>query len=62
MNAFFTGSITAWADYCESIGREDTYAVLAQTTEYLRDGDAESAVRVFTECIQRYKKELTERV
>lgn len=61
MNAFFSGSITAWADYCESIGREDTYRVLTRTTEYLRAGDAEGAVRIFTACIRRYKQQLAER-
>ena len=28
MNAFFDASISAWADYCEFIGREATYASL----------------------------------
>lgn len=55
MNAFFTGSIWAWADYCEYIGREDTYQVLVQTTDYIRMGDSDSAIRLFTECIEKYK-------
>lgn len=58
MNAFFTASISAWTDYCEYIGRQNTYAVLAQTTEYIRNGDAQGAIRLFTECIEKYKKHL----
>lgn len=58
MNAFFTASISAWTDYCEYIGRQDTYAVLAQTTEYIRNGDSQGAIRLFTECIEKYKKHL----
>ena len=58
MNAFFTASISAWTDYCEYIGRQDTYAVLAQTTEYIRYGDSQGAIRLFTECIEKYKKHL----
>ena len=59
MNAFFTASISAWADYCEYIGRQNTYEVLAQTTEYIRNGDAQGAIRLFTECIEKYKKHLS---
>lgn len=55
MNAFFTGSISAWADYCEYTGREETYRSLVETTEYIRKGDAESAVRLFRESIETYK-------
>lgn len=58
MNAFFTASISAWTDYCEYIGRQDTYAMLAQTTEYIRNGDSEGAIRLFTECIEKYKSHL----
>lgn len=55
MNAFFTASISAWADYCECIGRHNTYEILAQTTEYIRNGDSDNAIRLFTECIEKYK-------
>lgn len=58
MNAFFTASISAWADYCEYIGRQDTYEVLVRTTEYIRSGDAQGAIRLFTECIEKYKTHL----
>lgn len=58
MNAFFTGSISAWADYCEFIGRQNTYNILAQTTEYIRNGDAQKAVGLFTEYIEKYKNHL----
>ena len=58
MNAFFTASISAWTDYCEYIGRQNTYEVLVQTTEHIRNGDARSAIRLFTECIEKYKKHL----
>lgn len=58
MNAFFTGSVSAWADYCEYIGRQNTYEVLARTTEYIKNGDQENAVRLFTECIEAYKNHL----
>lgn len=58
MNAFFTASISAWADYCEYIGRETTYQELAQTTEFIKAGDAQGAVRLFTECIEKYKNHL----
>ena len=58
MNAFFTASISAWADYCECIGRQETYDVLAQTTEYIRNGDSQGAIRLFTECIEKYKEHL----
>lgn len=58
MNAFFTASISAWTDYCEYIGRENTYHVLTQTTEYIKAGDAENAIRLFKEYITEYKNHL----
>lgn len=58
MNAFFTASVPAWADYCEYTGRRNTYRALVQTTWYIRNGDADSAVRLFTECIGRYRDHL----
>lgn len=58
MNAFFTASIFAWTDYCESIGRQETYGVLVQTTDYIRNGDAQGAIRLLTECIEKYKNHL----
>lgn len=58
MNAFFTGSISAWADYCEFTGRENTYHILAQTTEFIKAGDAWGAIRLFQECITKYKNHL----
>ena len=62
MNAFFTGSISAWSDYCEYIGRQDTYDVLVQTTEYIRSGDARSAISLFTEQIEKYKRHLQKQI
>lgn len=58
MNAFFTASISAWADYCEYIGRENTYEALVQTTEHIKNGDSVHAIRLFTECIEKYKNHL----
>lgn len=58
MNAFFTASVPAWADYCEFTGRQNTYRALVQTTEYIRNGDADSAVRLFAECIGAYREHL----
>ena len=58
MNAFFTGSITAWSDYCEFTGRKQTCEALACTTEAIRAGDTAEAVRVFTESIEKYKAHL----
>lgn len=55
MNAFFTSSIAAWADYCEYIGRKRTVEVLEQTTAYIQSGDSQNAIRLFTECIEKYK-------
>lgn len=61
MNAFFTPSVSAWTGYCEYIGRQQTYEVLVRTTEYIRDGNAEDAIRLFTECIEKYKRHLLAR-
>ncbi len=58
MNAFFTASIDAWADYCEFIGRQQTCDMLARTTEHIRNGDAEAAIREFTRSIEAYKAHL----
>lgn len=58
MNAFFTASIAAWANYCEYIGRQRTYEVLVQTTAYIQSGDSQSAIHLFTECIENYKSYL----
>lgn len=58
MNAFFTASITAWTDYCEFIGRERTYQSLIQTTEYIRNRDAASAIHLFKEQIEQYRSHL----
>lgn len=58
MNAFFTASISAWADYCEYIGRQNTYEALVQTTEYIKKGDSDHAIQLFTECIEKYKNHL----
>lgn len=58
MNAFFTGSIPAWSNYCECIGRQETFESLRQTTEYIRNGDADGAIRLFTACIEKYKRHL----
>lgn len=60
MNAFFTASISAWADCCEYIGRQNTYDTLVRTTEYIRDGNAQGAIRLFTESIEKYKRHLLE--
>lgn len=60
MNAFFTGSIAAWSDYCEFTGRRETCEALARTTEAIRAGDAAEAVRVFTESVEKYKAHLME--
>lgn len=60
MNAFFTASISAWGDYCEYIGRENTYRILVQTTDHIKSGNAREAVRLFQEHIEKYKKHLLE--
>ena len=58
MNAFFTASISAWADYCEYIGRQNTYEMLVQTTEYIRNGNARGAINLFIGYIEKYKRHL----
>lgn len=58
MNAFFTASISAWTDYCEYTGRQKTYESLVRTTEYIKNGEADNAVRLFRECIENYKSHL----
>ena len=58
MNAFFTASISAWADYCEYIGRQNTYEMLVQTTEYVRNGNARGAINLFIGYIEKYKRHL----
>lgn len=60
MNAFFTSSISAWAYYVEYTGQQTIYDTLEQTTEYIKAGDSESAIRLFQECIERYKRHLSE--
>lgn len=60
MNAFFTSSISAWTYYVEYIGQQAIYDALKQTTAYIRAGDSESAVRLFQECIERFKSHLSE--
>lgn len=50
--------ISAWADYCEYTGRQNTYDMLTQTTKYIKAGNSEGAVRLFTEHIDRYKTHL----
>lgn len=60
MNAFFTGTTSAWADYCTYMGRRNIYDALVQTTELIRKGDAQGAIRLFTACIETYKKHLLE--
>lgn len=61
MNAFFQSSITAWVDYCSFIGRERILECLAETTDCIRRGDAERAVEMFTECVERFKAHLLEK-
>ena len=58
MNAFFDASISAWADYCEYIGRETTYESLVQTTKCIKEGNASDAVRLFKQQIEQYRKHL----
>ncbi len=58
MNAFFDASISAWADYCEFIGREATYASLVQTTDYIKNGNAADAITLFKGQIEQYRKHL----
>ena len=58
MNAFFDASISAWADYCEFIGREATYASLVQTTDYIKNGNAADAISLFKGQIEQYRRHL----
>ena len=58
MNAFFTASIAAWTDYCEFIGRENTYNSLLKTTEYIKAGNADAAISLFMEHIEAYRSHL----
>lgn len=58
MNAFFDASISAWADYCEFIGREATYASLVQTTDYIKNGNAADAITLFKGQIEQYRAHL----
>ncbi len=58
MNAFFDASISAWADYCEFIGREATYASLVQTTDYIKNGNAADAITLFKGQIEQYRRHL----
>ena len=55
MNAFFEASISAWTDYCEFIGREETVQSLKQTTEYIRTKDAASAIELFKRQIEHFR-------
>lgn len=55
MNAFFESSITAWADYCDHMGREETYKELCLTTEFLEEGNGDAAASLFTDCVEKYK-------
>ena len=58
MNAFFDASISAWADYCEFIGRKTTYESLVQTTKYIKEGSAAEAISLFKQQIEQYRKHL----
>ncbi|MCI8583443.1 MAG: FadR family transcriptional regulator [Dorea sp.] len=58
MNAFFDASISAWADYCEFIGREATFASLVQTTDYIKNGNATGAITLFKGQIEQYRRHL----
>lgn len=58
MNAFFDASISAWADYCEFIGRQTTYESLVQTTEYIKAGNAAEAIALFKNQVEQYRKHL----
>lgn len=58
MNAFFDASISAWADYCEFIGRKATYASLVQTTDYITNGNAADAITLFKGQIEQYRRHL----
>lgn len=58
MNAFFDASISAWADYCEFIGREAAFASLVQTTDYIKNGNATGAITLFKGQIEQYRRHL----
>lgn len=58
MNAFFTASMAAWTDYCVFTGREETCRSLFMTTEYIRAGQAQAAVRLFRDHIEKYRQHL----
>ncbi len=58
MNAFFDASISAWADYCEYIGRETAYESLVQTTKCIKEGNASNAVSLFKQQIEQYREHL----
>lgn len=58
MNAFFDASISAWADYCEFIGREAAFASLVQTTDYIKNGNATDAITLFKGQIEQYRRHL----
>lgn len=58
MNAFFDASISAWADYCEFIGRKTTYESLVQTTECIKEGNAADAISLFKQQIEQYRKHM----
>ena len=58
MNAFFDASISAWADYCEFIGRETTYESLVKTTQCIKEGSAADAISLFKQQIEQYRKHL----
>ena len=60
MNAFFTSSISAWTYYVEYTGRQAIYEALKQTTEYIKTGDYRRAIRLLRQCIERFKRHLSE--
>ena len=60
MNAFFQSSITAWTDCCEYIGRERLLEILSETSDCIRQGNAERAVELFTGCIEQFKAHLND--
>ena len=60
MNAFFQSSITAWTDCCEYIGRERLLEILSETSDCIRQGNADRAVELFTGCIEQFKAHLND--
>ena len=60
MNAFYTASISAWTDYCEFIEREKVCEILKETTACIEDGSGEKAVKLFQECIKKYRAHFEE--